>query len=249
MTDKQWKGNTSLPDAFVEMISSLPLPTQIYPEVCLLLELRQDPFWRYHFSPSLGGDLVHAEMSEKTVRSLTPAFDSIPYRMQNRTGSTNSLLDDSDYFLNSGDLTGIPVVGSDNEDEETFASKDGLASSIRSEDSRGDGRRARDHMADTEKDMQMQNVIQKDLSSPFDKGPSVFKSIRKDFSIGRDDGKETFLAKEKTREGPFQDKRLEKMPKELDSRLKSSFLDKSGNRFGRQGEALRRILSSPCSCQ
>ncbi|XP_066494391.1 zinc finger MYM-type protein 4-like [Tiliqua scincoides] len=174
-------------------------------------------------------DLVHAEMSEKTVRSLTPAFDSIPYRMQNRTGSTNSLLDDSDYFLNSGDLTGIPVVGSDNEDEETFASKDSLASSVRSEDSRGDGRRVRDHTADTEKDLQMQNVTPKDLSSPFDKGPPVFKSIRKDFSIGRDDGKETFLTKEKTRDGPFQerDRRLEKMPKELDSRLKSSFLDKS----------------------
>lgn len=177
-----------------------------------------------------GGKLVHTEMSEKTVHSLTPAFDSIPYRMQNRTGSTNSLLDDSDYFLNSGDLTGIPVVGSDNEDEQNFASKDGLPSTIRPEDNRGDGKRIRDHAADNEKELQMQNLIQKDLSSPFDKGPSVFKSIRKDFSIARDDGKETFLTKEKTRDVPFQerDKRLEKLPKELDSRLKSSFLDKSG---------------------
>lgn len=200
------------------------------------------------FLPPPGSDLVHAEMSEKTVRSLTPAFDSIPYRMQNRTGSTNSLLDDSDYFLNSGDITGIPVVGSDNEDEETFTSKDGLASSLRSEDSRSDGRRIRDHTTDTEKDLQIQNMIQKDLSSPFDKGPPVFKSIRKDFSIGRDDVKETFLAKEKTREGPFQerDKRLDKMPKELDSRLKSSF-DKSGNPFGHQDEALRWSRAVKCS--
>uniref|UniRef100_A0A8D2LA57 TRASH domain-containing protein n=1 Tax=Varanus komodoensis TaxID=61221 RepID=A0A8D2LA57_VARKO len=175
------------------------------------------------------GDLVHKEMSEKTVHNLTPAFDSIPYRMQNRTGSTNSLLDDSDYFLNSGDLTGIPVVGSDNEDEQPFAPKDGLPSAIRPEDTRGEVRRVRDHAVDNEKDTQMQNVIQKDLSPPFDKGSSVFKSIRKDFSITRDDGKETFLTKEKARDGPFQerDKRLEKIPKELDSRLKSSFLDKS----------------------
>lgn len=170
-------------------------------------------------------------MSEKTVHNLSPAFDSIPYRMQNRTGSTNSLLDDSDYFLNSGDLAGIPVVGSDNEEEQTFAPKDGLSSALRSEDSRGDGRRVRDHVGDNEKDTQIQNMIQKDLSPPFDKGSSVFKSLRKDFSIARDDSKDTFLAKEKTREGSFQerDKRLEKMPKELDSRLKSSLLDKSGN--------------------
>lgn len=169
-------------------------------------------------------------MAEKTVHGLSPAFDSMPYRMQNRTGSTNSLLDDSDYFLNSGDLTGIPVVASDNEDEQNFTLKDGLSSAIRPDDSRGDGRRVRDHAVDNEKDLQLQNLIQKDLSSPFDKGPPVFKPIRKDFSIARDDGKEAFLSKEKTREGPFQerDKRLEKVPKELDSRLKSSFLDKSG---------------------
>uniref|UniRef100_H9GJT2 Zinc finger MYM-type containing 4 n=1 Tax=Anolis carolinensis TaxID=28377 RepID=H9GJT2_ANOCA len=178
---------------------------------------------------SIGEGLVHTTMSEKTVHNLTPAFDSIPYRMQNRTGSTNSLLDDNDYFLNSGDLTGIPVIESDNEDEQTFAPKESLPSALCSEDSRGDARRARDHAVDNEKDTQMQNVIQKDLPSPFDKGPSVFKSVRKDFSIPREDGKEGFLAKEKAREGPFQDrdKRLEKMPKELDSRLKSNFLDKS----------------------
>uniref|UniRef100_A0A670XYL0 Zinc finger MYM-type containing 4 n=1 Tax=Pseudonaja textilis TaxID=8673 RepID=A0A670XYL0_PSETE len=176
-----------------------------------------------------GENIINSEMSEKTVHNLSPAFDSIPYRMQNRTGSTNSLLDDSDYFLNSGDLAGIPVVGSDNEEEQTFAPKDGLSSALRSEDSRGDGRRVRDHVVDNEKDTQMQNMIQKDLSPPFDKGPSVFKSLRKDFSIARDDSKDTFLTKEKTREGSFQerDKRLEKMPKELDSRLKSSLLDKS----------------------
>ncbi|XP_067318594.1 zinc finger MYM-type protein 4-like isoform X2 [Anolis sagrei] len=157
-------------------------------------------------------------MSEKTVHNLTPAFDNIPYRMQNRTGSTNSLLDDKDYFLNSGDLTGIPVIESDNEDEQTFAPKETLASTLCSEDSQGDVRRVRDHAVDNEKDTQ----IEKDLSSPFNKGPSVFKSVRKDFSIARDDGNESFLAKEKAREGPFQDhdKCLEKMQKELDSRLK-----------------------------
>ncbi|KAL7980557.1 hypothetical protein Chor_001711 [Crotalus horridus] len=176
-------------------------------------------------------NIINSEMSEKTVHNLSPAFDSIPYRMQNRTGSTNSLLDDSDYFLNSGDLAGIPVVGSDNEEEQTFAPKDGLSSALRCEDSRGDGRRVRDHVVDSEKDTPMQNMIQKDLSPPFDKGSSVFKSLRKDFSIARDDSKDPFLAKEKTREGSFQerDKRLEKMPKELDSRLKSSLLDKSAS--------------------
>ncbi|KAG8143051.1 hypothetical protein E2320_000331 [Naja naja] len=195
-------------------------------------------------------NIINSEMSEKTVHNLSPAFDSIPYRMQNRTGSTNSLLDDSDYFLNSGDLAGIPVVGSDNEEEQTFAPKDGLSSALRSEDSRGDGRRVRDHVVDNEKDTQMQNMIQKDLSPAFDKGPSVFKSLRKDFSIARDDSKDTFLTKEKTREGSFQerDKRLEKMPKELDSRLKSSLLDKSdsvGQEHGNSYAPNIRIKEEP----
>ncbi|XP_030820244.1 zinc finger MYM-type protein 4 isoform X4 [Camarhynchus parvulus] len=64
--------------------------------------------------------------------------------------------------------------------------------------------------------------------SPFEQGP-VFKSLRKDFSRTRDNGKETFSAKDKKREGHFQErgKRLEKIPKDMDSRLKSSFLDKA----------------------
>ncbi|XP_076213668.1 zinc finger MYM-type protein 4-like isoform X4 [Aptenodytes patagonicus] len=176
------------------------------------------------------GEILDAEMSEDTDHNLTPALDSISYRIQNRTGSENSLLDDDDddYFLNSGDLAGIPVVGSDNEDDQNFTAKDTLSSVIHDEDHLEEGKRVTEHELDSEKEIQIQNAIQKDLTSPFEQGP-VFKSIRKDFSITRDNGKETFSAKDKNREGHFQEreKRLEKIPKDMDSRLKSSFLDKA----------------------
>ncbi|XP_067167432.1 zinc finger MYM-type protein 4 isoform X3 [Apteryx mantelli] len=169
-------------------------------------------------------------MSEDADHNLTPALDSISYGIQNRTGSENSLLDDDDddYFLNSGDLAGIPVVGSDNEDDQNFTPKDTLPSAIHGEDHLEEGKRVTEHELDSEKEIQIQNAIQKDLSSPYEQGP-VFKSIRKDFSITRDNGKETFSTKDKNREGHFQEreKRLEKIPKDMDSRLKSSFLDKA----------------------
>ena len=60
---------------------------------------------------------MDTEMSEDIDHNLTPTLDSMSYGMPNQTGSENSLLDEDDYFLNSGDLAGIPVVGSDNEDE------------------------------------------------------------------------------------------------------------------------------------
>ncbi|EMP34895.1 Zinc finger MYM-type protein 4 [Chelonia mydas] len=174
------------------------------------------------------GDILDAEMSEDTDHNLIPALESISYEMQNRTGSENSLLDEDDYFLNSGDLAGIPVVGSDNEDDQNFTPKDSLPSTIHTEDNLEDGKRVTEHELDSEKELQIQNAIQKDITSSCDQGP-IFKPIRKDFSIARDSGKETFSTKEKSREGPFQEreKRLEKLPKELDSRLKSSFLDKA----------------------
>ncbi|XP_074971040.1 zinc finger MYM-type protein 4-like isoform X4 [Phalacrocorax aristotelis] len=176
------------------------------------------------------GEILDAEMSEDTDHNLTPALDSISYGIQNRTGSENSLLDDDDddYFLNSGDLAGIPVVGSDNEDDQNFTPKDTLSSAIHDEDHLEEGKRVTEHELDNEKEIQIQNAIQKDLTSPFEQGP-VFKSIRKDFSITRDNGKETFSAKDKNREGHFQEreKRLEKIPKDMVSRLKSSFLDKA----------------------
>ncbi|CAM4686214.1 unnamed protein product [Caretta caretta] len=174
------------------------------------------------------GDILDAEMSEDTDHNLIPALESISYEMQNRTGSENSLLDEDDYFLNSGDLAGIPVVGSDNEDDQNFTPKDSLPSTIHTEDNLEDGKRVTEHELDSEKELQIQNTIQKDITSSCDQGP-IFKPIRKDFSIARDNGKETFSTKEKSREGPFQEreKRLEKIPKELDSRLKSSFLDKA----------------------
>ncbi|XP_049677180.1 zinc finger MYM-type protein 4 isoform X1 [Accipiter gentilis] len=176
------------------------------------------------------GEILDAEMSEDTDHNLTPALDGISYGIQNRTGSENSLLDDDDddYFLNSGDLAGIPVVGSDNEDDQNFTPKDTLSSAIHDEDHLEEGKRVTEHELDSEKEIQIQNAIQKDLTSPFEQGP-VFKSIRKDFSITRDNGKETFSAKDKNREGHFQEreKRLEKVPKDTDSRLKSSFLDKA----------------------
>ncbi|KAM6399748.1 zinc finger MYM-type protein 4-like [Rhynochetos jubatus] len=168
-------------------------------------------------------------MSEDTDQNLTPALDSISYGIQNRTGSENSLLDDDDdYFLNSGDLAGIPVVESDNEEDQNFTPKDTLSSAIHDEDHLEEGKRVTEHELDSEKEIQIQNAIQKDLNSPFEQGP-VFKSLRKDFSITRDNGKETFSAKDKNREGHFQEreKRLEKIPKDTDSRLKSSFLDKA----------------------
>ncbi|XP_014802043.1 PREDICTED: zinc finger MYM-type protein 4 isoform X2 [Calidris pugnax] len=169
-------------------------------------------------------------MSEDADHNLAPALDSISYGIQNRAGSENSLLDDDDddYFLNSGDLAGIPVVGSDNEDDQNFTPKDTLSSAIHDEDHLEEGKRVTEHELDSEKEIQIQNAIQKDLTSPFEQGP-VFKSIRKDFSVTRDNGKETFSAKDKNREGHFQEreKRLEKIPKDMDSRLKSSFLDKA----------------------
>ncbi|XP_025899103.1 zinc finger MYM-type protein 4 isoform X1 [Nothoprocta perdicaria] len=179
------------------------------------------------------GEILDAEMSEDTDHNLTPALDSISYGIQNQTGSENSLLDDDDdddddYFLNSGDLAGIPVVGSDNEDDQNFTPKDTLSSPIHAEDHLEEGKRVTEHELDSEKEIHIQNAIQKDLSSPYEKGP-VFKSLRKDFSITRDNGKETFSTKDKNREGHFQEreKRLEKIPKDMDSRLKSSFLDKA----------------------
>ncbi|XP_051630464.1 zinc finger MYM-type protein 4 isoform X2 [Manacus candei] len=174
------------------------------------------------------GEILDAEMSEDTD-NLTPALDSLSYGISNRTGAENSLQgDDHDYFLNSGDLAGIPVIGSDNEEEQNFTPKDTLSSAIPDEDHLEEGKRVPEHELDSEKEIQMQNAIQKDLPSPFEQGP-VFKSHRKDFSITRDNGKETFSAKDKNREGHFQEreKRLEKIPKDMDSRLKSSFLDKA----------------------
>ncbi|NXM28993.1 ZMYM4 protein, partial [Oxyruncus cristatus] len=174
------------------------------------------------------GEILDAEMSEDTD-NLTPALDSLSYGISNRTGAENSLQgDDHDYFLNSGDLAGIPVVGSDNEEEQNFTPEDTLSSAIPDEDHLEEGKRVPEHELDSEKEIQMQNAIQKDLPSPFEQGP-VFKSHRKDFSLTRDNGKETFSAKDKNREGHFQEheKRLEKIPKDMDSRLKSSFLDKA----------------------
>lgn len=170
-------------------------------------------------------------MSEDADHDLTPALDSLSYGVPNRAGPENSLQgDDHDYFLNSGDLAGIPVVGSDNKDDQNFTPKDTLSSAIHDEDHLEEGKRVTDHELDSEKEIQVQNAIQKDLTSPFEQGP-VFKSLRKDFSITRDNGKETFSAKDKNREGHFQEreKRLEKIPKDMDSRLKSNFLDKAGN--------------------
>lgn len=169
-------------------------------------------------------------MSEDADHNLTPALDSLSFGVPNRAGPENSLQgDDHDYFLNSGDLAGIPVVGSDNEDDQNFTPKDTLSSEIRDEDHLEEGKRIPDNELDSEKEIQVQNAIQKDRTSPFEQGP-VFKSLRKDFSVTRDNGKET-SAKDKNREGHFQEheKRLEKIPKDTDSRLKSSFLDKAGN--------------------
>ncbi|XP_041871427.1 zinc finger MYM-type protein 4 isoform X4 [Corvus kubaryi] len=175
------------------------------------------------------GEILDAEMSEDADHNLTPALDSLSYGVPNRAGPENSLQgDDHDYFLNSGDLAGIPVVGNDNEDDQNFTPKDTLSSAINDEDHLEEGKRVPDHELDSEKEIQVQNAIQKDLTSPFEQGP-VFKSLRKDFSITRDNGKETFSAKDKNREGRFQEreKRLEKIPKDMDSRLKSNFLDKA----------------------
>ncbi|XP_038016481.1 zinc finger MYM-type protein 4 isoform X3 [Motacilla alba alba] len=175
------------------------------------------------------GEILDAEMTEDADHNLAPALGSLSYGVANRAGAENSLQgDDHDYFLNSGDLAGIPVVGSDNEDDQNFTPKDTLSSAIRDEDHLEEGKRVPDRELDGEKEIQVQNAIQKDLTSPFEQGP-VFKSLRKDFSITRDNGKETFSAKDKNREGHFQEreKRLEKIPKDMDSRLKSSFLDKA----------------------
>ncbi|NXA03625.1 ZMYM4 protein, partial [Sapayoa aenigma] len=174
------------------------------------------------------GEILDAEMSED-MDNLTPTLDSLSYGISNRTGPENSLQgDDHDYFLNSGDLAGIPVIGSDNEEEQNFTPKDTLCSAIHDEDHLEEGKRVPEHELDSEKEIQIRNAIQKDLPSPFEQGP-VFKSHRKDFSITRDNSKETFSAKDKNREGHFQEreKRLEKIPKDMDSRLKSSFLDKA----------------------
>ncbi|XP_012426135.3 zinc finger MYM-type protein 4 isoform X3 [Taeniopygia guttata] len=175
------------------------------------------------------GEILDAEMSEDADHNLTPALDSLSFGVPNRAGPENSLQgDDHDYFLNSGDLAGIPVIGSDNEDDQNFTPKDTLSSEIHDEDHLEEGKRIPDNELDSEKEIQVQNAIQKDLTSPFEQGP-VFKSLQKDFSVTRDNGKETFSAKDKNREGHFQEheKRLEKIPKDTDSRLKSSFLDKA----------------------
>ncbi|KAJ8779902.1 hypothetical protein J1605_012192 [Eschrichtius robustus] len=152
------------------------------------------------------------------------------YGMPNQTGSENSLLDEDDYFLNSGDLAGIPVVGSDNEDEQDFSSKDNVVSSIHTDDSLEVERRVTQHESDNENEIQIQNKLKKDFPKQFDQ-VSVFKSIRKDFSLVRENSKETFSGKEKNSDLTYleREKRLDKPHKELDSRLKSSFFDKAAN--------------------
>ncbi|XP_020015229.1 zinc finger MYM-type protein 4 isoform X3 [Castor canadensis] len=174
------------------------------------------------------GGIMDTEMSEDIDHNLTPTLDSMPYGMPNQTGSENSLLDEDDYFLNSGDLAGIPVVGSDNEDEQDFSSKDNLVSSIHTDDSLEVERRATQHESDNESEIQIQNKLKKDFPKQFDQ-VSVFKSIRKDFSLVRENSKETFSGKEKNRELTYheREKRLDKPHKDLDSRLKSSFFDKA----------------------
>ncbi|XP_029803614.1 zinc finger MYM-type protein 4 isoform X5 [Suricata suricatta] len=172
---------------------------------------------------------MDTEMSEDIDHNLTPTLDSMSYGMPNQTGSENSLLDEDDYFLNSGDLAGIPVVGSDNEDEQDFSSKDNLVSSIHTDDSLEVERRVTQHESDNENEIQIQNKVKKDFPKQFDQ-VSVFKSIRKDFSLVRESSKETFSGKEKNRDLTYErEKRLDKPHKELDSRLKSSFFDKAAN--------------------
>ncbi|XP_021573805.1 zinc finger MYM-type protein 4 isoform X2 [Carlito syrichta] len=173
---------------------------------------------------------MDTEMSEDIDHNLTPTLDSMSYGMPNQTGSENSLLDEDDYFLNSGDLAGIPVVGSDNEDEQDFSSKDNLVSSIHTDDSLEVERRVTQHESDNENEIQIQNKFKKDFPKQFDQ-VSVFKSIRKDFSLVRENSKEAFSGKEKNRDLTYheRDKRLDKPHKDLDSRLKSSFFDKAAN--------------------
>uniref|UniRef100_A0A8C5NXU9 Zinc finger, MYM-type 4 n=1 Tax=Jaculus jaculus TaxID=51337 RepID=A0A8C5NXU9_JACJA len=175
------------------------------------------------------GGIMDTEMSEDIDHNLTPTLDSMSYGMPNQTGSENSLLDEDDYFLNSGDLAGIPVVGSDNEDEQDFSSKDNIVSSIHTDDSLEVERRATQHESDNENEIQIQNKLKKDFPKQFDQ-VSVFKSIRKDFSLVRENSKETFSGKEKNRDLTYEhEKRLDKPHKDLDSRLKSSFFDKAAN--------------------
>ncbi|XP_019513126.1 PREDICTED: zinc finger MYM-type protein 4 [Hipposideros armiger] len=175
------------------------------------------------------GGIMDTEMSEDIDHNLTPTLDSMSYGVPNQTGSENSLLDEDDYFLNSGDLAGIPVVGSDNEDEQDFSSKDNLVSSIHTDDSLEVERRVTQHESDNENEIQIQNKLKKDFPKQFDQ-VSVFKSIRKDFSLVRENSKETFSGKEKNRDLTYErEKRLDKPHKELDSRLKSSFFDKAAN--------------------
>ncbi|KAL2772881.1 zinc finger MYM-type protein 4 isoform 1 [Daubentonia madagascariensis] len=175
------------------------------------------------------GGIMDTEMSEDIDHNLTPTLDSMSYGMPNQTGSENSLLDEDDYFLNSGDLAGIPVVGSDNEDEQDFSSKDNLVSSIHTDDSLEVERSVTQHESDNENEVQIQSKLKKDLPKQFDQ-VSVFKSIRKDFSLVRENSKETFSGKEKNRDLTYErEKRLDKPHKDLDSRLKSSFFDKAAN--------------------
>ncbi|XP_043848255.1 zinc finger MYM-type protein 4 isoform X2 [Dromiciops gliroides] len=176
------------------------------------------------------GVIMDTEMSEDMDHNLTPTLESMSYGMPNQTGSENSLLDEDDYFLNSGDLAGIPVVASDNEDEQDFSTKDNLTSPIHATDSLEVDRRVTQHESDSEKEIHIQNKVKKDFPKQFDQG-SVFKSIRKEFSLARENNKETFSGKEKNRDIPYQEreKRLDKPHKEVDSRLKSSFFDKAAN--------------------
>ncbi|XP_014396999.1 PREDICTED: zinc finger MYM-type protein 4 isoform X1 [Myotis brandtii] len=175
------------------------------------------------------GGIMDTEMSEDIDHNLTPTLDSMPYGMPNQTGSENSLLDEDDYFLNSGDLAGIPVVGSDNEDEQDFSSKDNLVSSVHTDDSLEVERRVTQHESDHENEIQIQNKFKKDFPKQFDQ-VSVFKSIRKDFSLVRENSKDTFSGKEKNRDLTYEhEKQLDKSHKEVDSRLKSSFFDKAAN--------------------
>nr|XP_033811126.1 zinc finger MYM-type protein 4 isoform X1 [Geotrypetes seraphini] len=187
----------------------------------------QEPQCRQRFEEKPGvvfdGGAENCDIHVETDHSLTPAIGPISFGLRNPTGSENSLLDE-DYFVNSRDLAGVPV-GSENEDEQDFTSKENLSSVLHSENMMEEERTLTEHETDSEKEMTLKNLRHLDLASQLGQD-SMLKSIRKDFALTRENSRETFSPKGMS----FQerDRRLEKIPKELDSRLKSNFLDKQG---------------------
>ncbi|KAM8976838.1 zinc finger MYM-type protein 4 isoform 2-T2 [Pelodytes ibericus] len=172
-------------------------------------------------------------MDADSNHSLRPMIRGIPYKLQNPKVPDESLLDEN-YFMNSEILTGIPVVGGEN--DQNYSLKGTISSTLLSQRSMEEESEHKEHNVDCERDVNISNLRLTDILPQLSKD-SMLKTIRKDFSLARESEiQEPYLAKEPGREGIFEDN----YSREADSRLKGTF----GTKQGRMEEPARTQLAA-----